>query len=165
MTLAQDPWLSLVVEDISGPYEAPSYGTPLWIWPQWVTLAMLDQFCGYNDSWSRFLVESDGWGYLWLLLGVEGHHCIAWASHRPLWMTTVGHAWGWTGHRCCGYNHSSSRSLVESVLGHHRMIGLSGWPQCTMGFHITFQEMEHFVFKLILWLQFSSKIVETFFTW
>ena len=36
---------------------------------------------------------------------------------------------------------------------------------CTMGFHITFQEMEHFFFKLILWLQFSSKIVETFFTW
>ena len=37
--------------------------------------------------------------------------------------------------------------------------------QCTMGFHITFKEMEQFVFKLILWLQFSSKVIETFFTW
>ena len=34
--------------------------------------------------------------------------------------------------------------------------------QCTMGFHITFKEMEHFFFKLILWLQFSSKIVDNF---
>ena len=37
--------------------------------------------------------------------------------------------------------------------------------QCTMGFHITFQEMEHIFFKSILRLQFSSKIAETFFTW
>ena len=37
--------------------------------------------------------------------------------------------------------------------------------QLTMGFHITFKEIEKRFFKIILWLQFSSKIVETFFTW